>query len=79
MIQALRCYNAQTNFKSFKKIYQKMLADLFFLFLNVHFEFLAEIFGGSINISCQHTYFLVDFFKTFKIGLSIVSPKGWYH
>ena len=43
------------------------IADLSFLFLIAHFEFVAEIFGGSTNISCQHTHFLVDFFETFKI------------
>ena len=50
-----------------------------FLFLNAHFEFVAEIFRGSINISCQLTQILVDFFENFKISLSIVAPKALYH
>ena len=42
------------------------MADFSFLFLNVHFEFEVEIFEGYRNITCEHTYFFVEFFDTFK-------------
>ena len=37
--------------------------DLSFLFLNIHFEFAAEIFGGCTNIPCEHTQFCVQFLE----------------
>ena len=54
------------------------IADLSFLLLNIHFHFVAEIFEGSLNISYQYTHLLIEFFKTFKISLSIVTCIARY-
>ena len=42
------------------------MIDLSFLFLNVDFEFGAEIFGRCTNIPCEHPQFFVEFVDTFK-------------
>ena len=42
------------------------MTDFYFLYLNVYFEFKVEISGGYRNKTCEHTYFFVEFFDTYK-------------